>query len=220
MPRSISIVRRKANLVDLTIRRRTGITGFRFGASPNFDAAFVAFATVPNYGIKSPSVPDVAAGYVGSQFRDQMRFLFDPADYVATAPALVDTDPFYLRVESQNPDGTFNAPEAMHLVLPASSNPNRPFIIRGTVPNLASLALSIEIQLPMQCNDFDIQNDGAAPLFLAFEPTGAEYQVLPVSAAFRAFEQYVTSVSQVFLRGAGGSTIISSAWTLRNNESI
>jgi hypothetical protein len=216
MPRSISIVRRKANLVDLTIRKRAGITGFRFGAAVNFDAAFTTFITVPNYGLKSPSVPDV--GYVGDQFRDMVRFLFDPSDYVATAPALVDGAPFYLRVESRNPNGSFNPPEAMHLVLPPPVQPNRSFLIRGTVPAGASLANSLEIQLPTQCNDFEIQNDGGAPLFVAFEPTGAEYQVIPVTTAFRSFEQFTTSVSQVFLRGAGGSTTMSSVWTQRNNE--
>jgi hypothetical protein len=177
----------------------------------------VAFATVPNYGIKSASVPDVAAGHVGSQFRDQVRFLFDPADYVATAPALVDADPFFLRVESRNPDGTFNAPEAMHMILPPHVHPNRPFMLRGTAPAAGSLAASLEIQLPGQCNDFEVQVEGAAPLFMAFEPTGAEYQVLPVTTAFRSFEQFITSVSQVFLRGSGAGTLISSIWTRRND---
>lgn len=218
MSRSISVVRRKANLVDLTVRKRPGIIGFKFGAAVNFDTVFTTFATVPNYGIKSPSVPDVHAGHVGSQFRDQCRFLFDPADYVATAAALVDTDPFFLRIESQNADGSFNTPEAMHLVLPPPVRPNRAFALRGTAPSAASLAASLEIQLPMQCDHFEIQNDGANDLYVAFEPTGAEYRVLPVTAAFRSFDQFLTSVSQVFIRGAGGSTSISSIWTLRNNE--
>ena len=216
MSRSISVVRRKPDLVDLTVRKRPGIIGFRFGAAVNFDTAFTTFATVPNHGIKSPSVHAVHAGHVGSQFRDQVRFLFDPADYVATAAALIDTDPFFLRIESQNPDGSFNVAEAMHMILPGPAQAHRALILRGTVASQASLAASLEIQLPMQCTDFDVQNDGAAPLLMAFHPTGAEYQVLPVTSAFSSKEQYTTSVSQVFLRGSGGSTTISSTWTLRN----
>lgn len=222
MARSISVVRRKPDLVDLTVRKRDGITGFRFSAATNFDTAFTAFATVPNYGLVSRSVPQTAVVSAGSQFRDHARFVFDPADYVATASALVDTDPFFLRIESRNPDGSFNAAEAMHLILPATPGPapNRAFHLRGTVPSAASLAAALEIQLPMQCTDFEIQNDGAAIMFLAFAPTGAEYQLSPVSSIFRAFDQVRTAVSQVFMRGSGGTTTISSIWTLRNNEAL
>jgi len=217
MARSISIYRRKPNLVDLLVKKRDGKTGFRFGAAANFDGAFTTFAVVPNYGVKSKSVPDVYAGNVGNQFREDVRFLFDPADYVATAAALVDANPFYLRVEARNPDGTFDAPEAMHLVIPPPVEPNRAITIRGTVPAAGSLATSLEIQLPGQCNDWEILNDGGAPLFVAFHPTGGEHQVLPVTTAFDAFQQYTTAVSQLFLRGAGGSTTVSTTLTLRNN---
>lgn len=220
MARSISIYRRKPNLVDLLIKRRDGKTGFRFGAAANFDGAFTAFATVPNYGIKSKSVPDVHAGNVGNQFREHVRFLFDPADYVATAAALVDGNPFFLRVEARNPDGSFDAPEAMHLVLPPPIEPNRIINLRGTVPTGGSLAAALEIQLPYQCDDFEILNDGAAIMFVAFHPTGGEYQVDPVTASFRAFEQQFSSVSQVFVRGSGGTTTASLAFTLRNNTPV
>lgn len=217
MTRSISVYRRKPGLVDLLVRRRTGKTGFRFSASANFDAAFTNFAVVPNHGIKSPSVPDVHAAGVGSQFRDQTRFVFDPADYTATAAALVDTNPFFLRIEPRNPDGTFGSPEAMHLIMPPPVEPNRAISLRGTIPSGATLANSLEIQLPGQCNDFDILNDGATIMFAAFHPTGGEYQIDPVSTSFRAFEQFTTSISQIFLRGSGGTTTASMVFTLRNN---
>ena len=206
--------------MDLLIRRRPNITGFRFGAAANFDAVFTPFATVPNHGVKSPSVPDVYAGSVGSQFRDQVRFVFNPADYVATAAALVDGNQFFLRVESRNPDGSFNPAEAMHLVLPPPVEPNRIINLRGTIPNLASLALALEIQLPGQCNDFEILNDGATIMFVAFHPTGGEYQVDPVTSSFRTFEQFTSAVSRVFVRAAGGTTTASLVFTLRNNEIV
>lgn len=218
MARSISVYRRKDNLVDLLVRHRTGKTGFRFGAASNFDAAFTTFAVVPNYGLRSPSVPEAYAGSVGDQFRGQARFIFDPVDYVATATALIDVNPFFLRIEARNPDGTFDAPEAMHLILPPPVEPNRIINLRGTVPVGASLATALEIQLPGQCNDFEILNDGAAIMFAAFHPTGGEYQVDPVTSSFRAFEQQITSVSQVFVRGAGGTTTASMVFTLRNNQ--
>lgn len=217
MTRSISVNRRKDNLVDLLVPKRDGKTGFRFGAATNFDTAYTAFATVPNDGLVSPSVSSVAVNSVGSQFRDHVRFVFDPADYVATAAALVDTNPFFLRIEARNPDGTFSTAEAGHLILPPPIEPNRIINLRGTAPTGAALANSLEIQLPGRCTDFNILNDGAAPLFVAFHPTGGEYQVLPVTSAFNAYEQYTGSVSQLFIRGSGGTTTVSMAFTLKNN---
>lgn len=146
-----------------------------------------------------------------------MGFVFRPSDYTATHATLVDGVPLFLRVEAQNPDGSFDAPEAMHLVLPNRTNPNAPFGLRGTVPNLASLAASLEIQLPGRCFDFQIKVDGGSNLEVAFEPGGPEYVVLPESTTGRGFNQIYTSISQVFLRGAGGTSNISSVFTLNNS---
>jgi len=220
MSRSISVYRRKDNLVDLLVRNRAGKTGFRFGAASNFDAAFSTFAVVPSYGLKSPSVPEIYAGSVGGQFRDQARFIFNPADYVATAPALVDINPFFLRIEARNPNGTFDTPEAMHLILPPPIEPRRAVNLRGTIPAGVSLANSLEIQLPGQCNDFSIMNDGTSNMFVAFHPTGGEYQVFPVSGEFTTFEQYLTAISQIFARGAGGTTTVSMNFTLKNDSTV
>jgi len=220
MSRSISVYRRKDNLVDLLVRHRAGKTGFRFGAASNFDAAFTTFATVPNYGLRSPSVPEAYAGSVGGQFRDQARFIFDPADYVATAAALIDTAPFFLRIEARNPDGSFDTPEAMHLILPPPIEPRRAINLRGTIPIGASLATALEIQLPGQCNDFSIMNDGGANMFVAFHPTGGEYQIFPVTGEFWTMEQYLTSISQIFVRGNGGTTTASMNFTLKNDPTV
>lgn len=217
MARSISVNRRKDGLVDLLIPKRDGKTGFRFGAATNFDAAYTTFATVPNDGLASSSVPSVAVNSVGSQFKNHVRFIFKPSDYVATAAALIDTNPFFLRIEARNPDGTFDSAEVGHLILPPPIEPYRVINLRGTAPSGASLANSLEIQLPGRCTDFSILNDGAAPLFVAFHSTGGEYQVLPVTSAFNAYEQYTGSVSQIFIRGSGGSTTVSMAFTLKNN---
>lgn len=220
MARSISIYRRKPNLVDLLVRRRIGKKGFRFSAASNFDSSFIAFATVPNYGVKSRNVKDVYSMTVGDQFRDQMRFLFDPSDYVTTAPALIDTSPFFLKIEAQNQDGTFDAAEAMHLVLPPSIEPRRIVNLRGTIPIGAAISNSLEIQLPSQCYDFQILNDGAANLFVAFHPSGGEYQVFQVSTTYTEYTSTLSAATQIFLRGSGGSTTVSLSFTLRNDAMI
>lgn len=218
MARSISVNRRKAGLVDLLVRKRAGFTGFRFGAAANFDSAYTTFETVPYYGIVSPSVSSAAVSYVGNQFKDYARFIFSPADYTTTAAALVDINPFFLRIEARNPDGSFATPEAAHLILPPPLEPNRVINLRGTAPLGAALTNSLEIQLPGRCTDFTILNDGATnPMFVAFHPTGGEYQLLPTTSPNNMYQQYTGSVSQVFIRGGGGTTTSSMAFTLKNN---
>ncbi|HEY8095933.1 MAG TPA: hypothetical protein VIE65_07515 [Methylobacter sp.] len=132
---------------------------------------------------------------------------------------MIDTNPFYLQIEARNPDGTFDAKEAMHMILPPSmATPNRQVTILGTAPNAASLAGSLEIQLPMQCIDFEIQNAGSVDLFVAFEPTGAEYKITPLGTTFYTFAQQLASISQIFVRGSGGTTTVNAVFTLRNNQ--
>ncbi|KKM07707.1 hypothetical protein LCGC14_1731200, partial [marine sediment metagenome] len=76
----------------------------------------------------------------------------------------------------------------------------------------------LEIQLPMQCNDFEIKNDGAIDLLFSFNPTGGEYLIPSNVAPFSSVSKYITSVSQIFLRGSGDTTTFSSIWTLRNDR--
>lgn len=226
MSRSISIVRRKPNLIDLTVRTRPGVTGFRFSSAANFDSAFTAFQTVPNDGLIRGNVntPELFQrlqnGYVGSQYRDHCRFLFDPAAYTGVRPEIRDDVPWYIRLEPVNADGTFGAAEAMHMILPPSSAPMRPVQLSGTVPIGASLVNSLEIQLPAQCVDWEIENEGGSVLMIAFERggvAGPEYELQPMTTIFRSLKMNLMASSQIFLRGVGGSTAVSILCSLRNN---
>jgi hypothetical protein len=226
MPRTFSVARRRTNLVDITVPRRDNIIGFRFSASSNFDAAFTNFQVVPNDGVRTlrapaaggPRTPDISMPGNQRNRRNNARFVFDPDEYTAGVPVVRDDTPFFVRLESQNPNGTFNAAEAMQLVQPYSSAPHRPVQLFGIVPAGAALANSLEIQLPYQCQDFEITNNGAAILYVAFERPGYEYQLQPQTTIFDKFEQIVTSVSQIFVRGAGGPTTMSAIFTLRNES--
>lgn len=215
MPRVISVDRRRNGIVDLSVRRRAGVKGFQFKASSNWDGAFTLFESVPNHGFKSATCPEAAYGY--GRYDHVVRFLFNPTDYTVGVPAVRDDTPFYILAAPINDDGSVGPNEAIHVILPYNSAPNRSFVMAGTAPSGANLAASIEVQLPQNCNDFDISNDGAANLYVAFERPGAEYLVQPTSTAFKSFEQAFTNVNQVFLRGAGGSTTVSIAFTIRNN---
>ena len=75
----------------------------------------------------------------------------------------------------------------------------------------------MEIQLPSRCYEWEIKVDSGANLEVAFDSGGPEFVVLPETSAGRAFENSITSISEIFLRGAGGASTISSIFTLQNN---
>lgn len=202
MPSSISVVRRRVGLVDLTVRQRTGVTGFRFSAASNFDGSFTAFQTVPNYGLRSLSVQTKNEA-IGDQFRGQCRFVFSPLDYTASFPAVRDDIPFYVRIEPQNADGTFGPAEAMQIVLPYDTAPNPAVILHGIATGVIPSA-AVEINLPGLCNDFTIRNvSTGANLFVSFAhgtatgAAGPEYLIGPVGI----LEMDYANASRLFVRG-------------------
>lgn len=214
MARSINSVIRREDLIILSVPHRTGKIGFRFGFTTSFVGSFTTFQVVPNYGFKSRNVPYRNEG----NFKGYAQFAFRPSDYTAAHATLVDGIPLFFRIEAQNPDGSFDSPEAMHLVLPHTSyGPNDSFMLSGTVPSLANLAASLEVQLPMRVKDFEIKVDADANLAVAFDPGGPEYTVLPEATTGRGFSRLNTNITQLFLRGAGGTSTISSVFTLNND---
>ena len=64
MARSLSIVRRRTNLIDLTIQARPGVGSYRFFSTTNFDIASVLFETVPAFGKASLTVVNNGYGKV------------------------------------------------------------------------------------------------------------------------------------------------------------
>lgn len=129
MPRTISITRRRTNLVDLNVRRRTGVTGFEFSAATSFSTAFSVFQIVPNDGMQILDVGtpprSVNVPVPGSQHRGMARFVFDPTVYTATIPAIVDTVPFAIRIRPVLAAGGFGPYEEMCMVLPYDQMPSQ-----------------------------------------------------------------------------------------------
>jgi hypothetical protein len=217
MARSISIYRRKPNLVDLFVRQRPGVEAYQFKAGTNFDDALpTLFETVPAQGMKSVSVPD-DTGFVDSQFRGTTRFRFNPADYTTGVPAVDDAKNLFIKIAPVT-GGIAGPDEAYHMILPfAPVGPQRSIIISGAVPAAAGLSGSLELQLPMLCNNFEFQVDTGANLYLAFDPAGAEWQIAPVGANFTNFSKVYPSISQIFVRGDAAVSNFTAILTERNN---
>lgn len=217
MARTISCPVRFPNVIGLMLPSRPGKTGFRFSFARNFDASFTAFQVVPNHGFRSASVnPYHMAGQIAP---NQVGFIFNISDYTPVHATLIDGVPLYFKVEAQNPNGTFDAPEAMHLVLPANLPSGGSFSLVGTVPQGAvAFTNSLEIQLPIRTFDWQINVTSGTNLGVAFDSGGPEMTVTfdPVENN-NPFRQPFTNITQLFLRGIGGTSGISCLFTLNNN---
>lgn len=214
MARTISTILRYTDTVALFLPRRTGKVGFRFGFARNFDGSFTTFQVVPNHGYRSPNV--LSTTLPGKISDDQVAFVFRISDYTTNFATLIDGVPLYFRVEAQNPNGSFDAPEAMHLVLP-TRNPSGSFVLRGTVPVGAALANSIEIQLPGRCLDWQIKSLGGDNIEVAFDSGGPEYVVIPNTPDGFSLSKTYTSISQLFLRAPASPASMAAIFTINNN---
>ena len=209
---------------------------YSFYVGANFDTASpTLFQVVPasgGYASPTTSLPGKNIAFDGEQFSQSRipfltRFKFAPSDYQTsglvntafTTAGVTDLTPFWLTLVQTNMDGSTNTVTAPHLILPYSSQPNRTILLAGTAPSGSSLSSSLEIQLPQQVNNIQIQNNGTHPLMVAFEPTGPEFTVnISNTGANLNFYENYTSTSQIFVRGSGGSTAFNMVASIKNQQ--
>lgn len=208
MAKSLSVYRRRTGLVDLFLVSRTGAKSYTFKASTNFDVAASAFQSVPQGGFRSPTAFDSGPS---EGFRGRTRFTFAPIDY-----GLDDTKPIWLRIQQVNVDGSLGTDEAFHLIPPYAPAGRKAVVLAGSAPNAASLAASLELQLPHQMQGLELQNNGAQDLFVAFEPGGPEFKVVPLSTGFTNLSFQLPTFGQLFVRGNGAPVAFTAVMSDRN----
>lgn len=349
MPRTFSLLRRKPDLVDLTVPTKVGVASLNFYAAANFDEPFVFFANVPSAGLLGPNIFNYE--YPDNRYKGNTRFYWNPTyygnevllnslvlianalrtDYEAhrvddlavnnvhtdadavnfiTAPAatfgdivslvalandlrttyeahrvelgagpptvhsaadnvnavaaplatdlasaallildlqtkynahravapgvhpmadtfndsntsltvanpLNDTTDWWIRVSEVDAAGVEGPLGARQLLLSYSTQTNRSIVVVGTVPSASSLVASLELQLPMQCNDWGLTNMGANPLAVAYDASGPE--MLFPSPMTQEHRRIYTKVTQLFVRGVGGNTSIRAQFTQFDN---
>lgn len=217
MPRSISVYRRRSNLIDMNWPSRINTQSYILKYASNFDGVFVPFANVPANGFRSRSVTD--SSFTSEQFRGKTRIIFNPVDFT-----LDDTKPIWIRIAAVAMGGAIGPDETIHLILPYQPPSNRMFILSGTAPAAATIAGSQELQLPQQCKNVTIQVNSSDntvgsthDLYIAFEPGGTEFKVPTLASEFTNFESIYSSISQIFIRGNGGTSPFSMAAEIRDN---
>jgi hypothetical protein len=207
MSRSISLNRRRLNWVELCWPSRSDVAQYIIKTSTTFGGAYTTVLTIPSIGYISPNLTAVQSARMESSFRGVTRVILDPA-----ALSLDDTKDIWIRVAPISTAGVTGPDEARHLIPPYSAQPNRVLNIRGSVAAAASLANSIELNLPGQFTNPTIQNSGANDLYVAFEIGGGEFRVPPLSSGFTNLTSFKASFSQVFLRADTTATTMDASF--------
>ena len=127
---------------------------------------------------------------------------------------IVDTKPFWMRLQPLVGGTPSGSPGAPTLVLPDSANHGLGIIIiQGLAPSGADVTESLQLDLPRLMNDFQLHNrEAATDLFVAMEFEGAEKR-------FAGGEPTPTNISydgtqsQLFVRGGGATADFSASFS-------
>lgn len=216
MARAFSVYRRRPHYVDLLLPFDSSIATWEFQGSDFFDGTYTTFATIGANGYRTPGI--FSSDYIDSQFRGKVRFLFDPDFYSAINPKVVDDDSFWVKVITTTKAGVVNPASGAQVILPYVAIPYRTFVLEGTALN-ATEPNAQEIQLPMLCRNFNIQNNGGVDILIKFEPYGDEYNVTPVASDGINYLTVSQTISQIYLRGDGGNAEFRASFEIHNMDS-
>ena len=118
----------------------------------------------------------------------------------------------FIKIAPITTAGVVGPDEAYHMIMPYNSQPQRAVSLRGNAPVGADLAHSLELQLPMLCNNWQFETVVAmTSLYVAFEPGGPEWNTNA------SFGNFYTNVSQIFVRGGAAPVLFQAILTERNN---
>jgi len=212
MDREFTVVRRRANLVDILTPKRTGVQGYRLKAAANFDLTFNTMIT-----------GDIGTGHLDASVdtrvltplnnRDRVRLVFDPANYSGGPWNLVDTDHIWLQFFPVDFAGAEGSGGVRTLVLPDDEEKGQGrVIIRGSAPNGASVANSLQLNLPFKMRNVYIRNNeasGGDELAVASRPGGAERLIAPQEEA----EFFEGGTELLMVRGVGGAVNFTASMT-------
>ena len=195
--RDFSVIRRKANLLDVVIPYVTGADGYRLDWATNFDASYT-----------NGIITATRAGWVDDNLRglphqlitnsNVCRVIFDPANY-----SITDTQPFWLRLTPVTA-GTPGTPGVGGLILPDGDG-YRMITLSGTAPSGSSVANSLRLDFPRMVEDLRIEGrDAATSLFVATEAGGGEWEYMPTTGANPAIS-IRGATPHIFVRGGGAT---------------
>lgn len=212
MSRDFTVVRRRPNFLDMLTPKRVGVAGYRIQAAANFDGSFTTILTAPiSSGYLDPSI-NPAVLHVTNNARDSIRIVFNPDTFTGVA-GISDALHFWLRFVPVDFSGAAGTPGNPALVVTDSEHYGTSRImIRGTAPNGAAVANSLQLDLPFTTQDLYIKNEQASAgtaLFIANMPGGSEQQI----SAQETSTIFHGPIDTLLVRGAGTSVTFSASFT-------
>ncbi len=208
MNRQFSVIRRRPQVIDILTPFVYGTTEYRIKWAENFDDVFATLMAPGAIGYVDPAINLLAQATTFNN--NAVRIIFDPTDAAWSI-----TDPnkaFWLQLARY--DGaveTYVSPPT--LLLPDTSNHGVGIVtIQGTAPIGATVADSLQLDLPHLMSDFQVRNEGAVALRLATEPGGSEFEL-----AVSAIPQYTifnATQGSLLVRGVSAPTLFSATFTL------
>jgi len=206
MNRLFSVRRRRPNIVDIDTPKVYGVDGYRLKWAANFDAAFTTFLTSTNIGFLDDAVN---RNVIETQpVTGKVRMVFNPATY-----SIPDASAFWLQFFPVI-GGVEQTPGAPTLVLPDSAHHGLGLVvIHGDAPNGATSANSLQLDLPMLMQDFQVHNeDTAQDLYISTEAGGPEIMIAK-STNMQSLG-FLPTQGTIYVRGGGGAATFSLSFTL------
>lgn len=219
------LVRRTPGLMDLAIKNRPGVIGYRLSAASNLNTAYAAptaFLDVVSGALfASPTVTKNRLFQGAGPDRGLTRLSLDIDDYAnATIPG--DGNILFLRVSEQTSGGFLALGPILAIPPPGFFTAGRQVLVLvGTAPDLASRgdnlppATAMNICFPRLASDVRIYNEeieGSDTLYFSFGMGLNEMRVPP--AVHRIFPE--SGASGVLIRGDGGPVEFSLSAALVN----
>ena len=203
--RPFSVVRRRANLVDVLIPKNAATEIYRLQTAANFDAAYGTLVEGRiSQGYLGPTINRAVLTTLPSH--DHVRIVFDPDE-----EGLTDTEPFWMRFVPVDFAGGAGTPSVGMLIHPEEAHQgDGRTVIRGNAPSAGSIAGSLEIGLPRRFQGLTItNNDGADELLVSFTEGGYEYQILATES-----QSFLEGAHErLFVRGDGAVVNFSASFT-------
>lgn len=212
MNRDFTVIRRRANLVDILTPKRDGVQGYRLKAAKNFDGTFQTMVTGDiSTGFLDPAIDTRVLQAVPS--RDRVRIVFDPATFSGAPWNLVDSDHFWLRFFPVDFAGVEGTGGARVLIIPDDELAAQGrVIIRGEAPIGATVANSLRLDLPFRMKNIYIRSNepsGGNFMAVATTPGGSERLIDPGEEA----EFFEGAVETLMVRGDTGAVPFTASMT-------
>lgn len=218
---------RSEGLVELSLRRKPDVKGYRFSAANTLNLAFTApttmFTVASGALYKSKSI--VQKGWQGDNHHPATNTVvrYDPEDFWVSGSNLPHDAHFsYVRVEEQNMLGVYR-PAGPILIVPNATffMNNRPsLVVSGTAPNVAATTIGIppegalKFNPPRFSDSTTVINTGGASLFLSFNAGMPELEI-PTGGSTLLPDGAVT---EVFIRGNGAAVAFTMFLAIVNAE--